>query len=104
MRECEFETSVSFVRFKLRFAQSRRLTIAALDRHEHLPSVTGGASRLQFCSLARLSVRLVEFSFGQENAGEIASRYNSKWIEFDRLAGKLLGLSNLTNIHQYARK
>jgi len=85
MRECEFETSVSVVRLKLRFAQSR-LTIAALDRHEHLPSVAGGARWLQFCRLARLSIRLVEFSFSQENAGEIASRYNSKRIEFDRLA------------------
>src|SRR5437660_12359884 len=97
MRECEFETSVSFVRFKLRFAQSR-LTIAALDRHEHLPSVAGGASRLQFCRLARLSVRLVEFSFSQENAGEIAPRHNSERIEFDRLARQHLGLLHLTNI------
>ncbi len=70
MCEREFETSVAFVRLKLRFAQSR-LAIAAQDRHHHLPAVAGRGRRLQFRRFAGLGVGLIEFSFEIKNAGEI---------------------------------
>ena len=64
---------IAFVRLKLGFTQSR-LPVSAQDRDHDLPAVVACAGRLQFRRLARLGIGLVEFSFSQEDAGEIPSR------------------------------
>ena len=81
----EFETPVAFVRLKLRVAQSG-VAVTTQDCHDDLPAVVACAGRLQFCRFARFGIGFVEFSFSQEDAGEIPSRQISERIKFGCLA------------------
>jgi hypothetical protein len=91
LRDGEFETAITFVRFQLRFTQGR-LAVAALGGDEYLPSMTGSTGRLQVCGPACGRICLIQFSGIEKNASQIAVRCSRQRVEFHRLPCLTLGL------------
>ena len=75
LRDCEFETPITFVGFQLRFTQGR-LAVTALRSDEYLPSTIGSTGWLQLSGLACSRVCLIQFSGIKKNASKSDLRYS----------------------------